>query len=302
MNQIILIAGATASGKSTFAKNIAKKLGGEIINADSMQVYKDLKILTARPNHNEDNIPHHMYGFLDGKEYWSVGEWIKEASKITESILKKDKIPIFVGGTGLYFKSLTDGISSIPNVDESVRTILNQEYQKYGLSQLRKELDRVDPLIASKIDSNDKQRILRALEIYRGTKKKMSDFWSEKRIKYFNNPSIKIILKSSRESLYKNCDTRFDKMIKNGAIEEVELLIKKKLNKDMPIMKAIGVKEISSYLEKTITLDEVGNLIKFRTHQYAKRQLTWARNQMITWEEVYTQDSDNFIDKIIKKL
>ena len=302
MNQIILIAGATASGKSTFAKNIAKKLNGEIINADSIQVYKDLKILTARPNHNEDNIPHHMYGFLDGKEYWSVGEWIKEASEITESILKKNKIPIFVGGTGLYFKSLTDGISSIPNVDESVRTILNQEYQKYGLSPLKKELDRVDPLIASKIDSNDKQRILRALEIYRGTKKKMSDFWNEKRIKYFNNPLIKIILKSSREALYKNCDTRFDKMIKNGAIDEVEVLIKKKLHKDMPIMKAIGVKEISSYLEKAITLDEVGNLIKFRTHQYAKRQLTWARNQMITWEEVSTQYSDSFIDKIIKKL
>ena len=302
MNQIILIAGATASGKSTFAKNIAKKLGGEIINADSMQVYKDLKILTARPDHNEDNIPHHMYGFLDGKEYWSLGEWIKEASEITESILKKDKIPIFVGGTGLYFKSLTDGISSIPNVDKSVRTTLNQEYQKYGLSQLKKELDRVDPLIASKINSNDKQRILRALEIYRGTKKKMSDFWNEKRIKYINNPLIKIILKSSRETLYKNCDIRFDKMIKKGAIEEVELLIKKKLPKNTPIMKAIGVKEISSYLEKTITLDEAGNLIKFRTHQYAKRQLTWARNQMITWEEVSTQDSDSFIDKIIKKL
>ena len=170
------------------------------------------------------------------------------------------------------------------------------------MNQLRKELDRVDPLIASKIDSNDKQRILRALEIYRGTKKKMSDFWSEKRIKYFTNPSIKIILKSSRETLYKNCDIRFDEMIKKGVIEEVELLIKKKLSKDAPIMKAIGVKEISSYLEDIINLDEAGNLIKFRTHQYAKRQLTWARNQMITWEEVYTQDSDNFIDKIIKKL
>ena len=301
-NKIILISGPTASGKSNFAYKVAKKINGEIINADSIQIYKDLKILTARPNIKDSDPVHHLYGFLGGEEVWSVGRWIKVAKDISDKIIAKKMTPIIVGGTGLYFKAITEGLSPIPDIDPKVREELTNLLKSKGINSLRKILKDLDPAAYKKIGSNDQQRILRALEVYKGTKKKISDFWKIKRVKLFNNEFKKINLTISRDILYERCDKRCEEMINQGAIEEVKSLLEKKYKFNAPVMNAIGVKEIGRYLEKKIELIDAVNLIKYRTHQYAKRQITWSKHQMITWEGLSTQLSDKIIDNFIKKL
>tara|TARA_B100000029_G_scaffold354041_1_gene346813 strand:- start:106 stop:1017 length:912 start_codon:yes stop_codon:yes gene_type:complete len=301
-NKIILISGPTASGKSNFAYKVAKKINGEIINADSIQIYKDLKILTARPNIKDSDPVHHLYGFLGGEEIWSVGKWIKVAKDISDKIIAKKMTPIIVGGTGLYFKAITEGLSPIPDIDPKVREELTNLLRSKGINSLRKILKDLDPAAYKKIGSNDQQRILRALEVYKGTKRKISDFWKIKRVKLFNNEFKKINLTISRDLLYENCDKRCDEMINQGAIEEVRTLLEKNYKFNAPVMNAIGVKEIRQYLEKKIELIDAVNLIKYRTHQYAKRQITWSKHQMITWEGLSTQLSDKIVDNFIKKL
>ena len=301
-NKIILISGPTASGKSNFAYKVAKKINGEIINADSIQIYKDLKILTARPNIKDSDPVHHLYGFLGGEEVWSVGQWIKVAKDISDKIIAKKMTPIIVGGTGLYFKAITEGLSPIPDIDPKIREEFINLLKSKGINSLSKILKDLDPVAYKKIGSNDQQRILRALEVYKGTKKKISDFWKIKRVKLFNNEFKKINLTISRDLLYEKCDKRCEEMINQGAIEEVKSLLEKKYKFNAPVMNAIGVKEIGRYLEKKIELIDAVNLIKYRTHQYAKRQITWSKHQMITWEGLSTQLSDKIIDNFIKKL
>ncbi|MEC9392839.1 MAG: tRNA (adenosine(37)-N6)-dimethylallyltransferase MiaA [Pseudomonadota bacterium] len=301
-NKIILISGSTASGKSDFAMKIAKNVGGEIINADSIQIYKDLNILTARPNIKKEDPSHHMYGFLNGDDVWSVGDWIKEAKKISDEILNRKMIPIIVGGTGLYFKAITDGLSPIPDIDPKIRKELIADLKKDGLKKLYSELNKIDPAAGKIINQNDQQRILRALEVYNGTNKKISYFWDIKRVKLFNNPFEKVTITLPREDLYKKCDVRCEEMMRCGAIEEVEELLKKGYNINAPIMNAIGVNEITEFLNNNIDFTEALDLIKYRTHQYAKRQTTWTKHQMITWKSISTQLSDKIVDNFIKKL
>ena len=301
-NKIILISGPTASGKSNFAYKVAKKINGEIINADSIQIYKDLKILTARPNIKDSDPVHHLYGFLGGEEVWSVGQWIKVAKDISDKIIAKKMTPIIVGGTGLYFKAITEGLSPIPDIDPKIREEFIDLLKSKGINSLSKILKDLDPVAYKKIRSNDQQRTLRALEVYKGTKKKISDFWKIKRVKLFNNEFKKIKLTISRDLLYEKCDKRCEEMINQGAIEEVKNLLEKKYKYNAPVMNAIGVKEIGRYLEKKIELIDAVNLIKYRTHQYAKRQITWSKHQMITREGLSTQLSDKIVDNFIKKL
>ena len=301
-NKIILIAGPTASGKSSLANTLAKKIDGEIINADSIQIYKDLEILTARPKPQENDPNHHLYGFVNGDELWSVGKWINEAKKITQKILKKNSTPILVGGTGLYFKAMTDGLSPIPDINYEIRGSLKKELNIRGLEKLYGELKVIDIQAYESIDRNDQQRILRALEVFRGTGKKISDYWKLERIKVFEDNFIKIKLNTDREKLYQNCDDRCDHMFQLGVIEEVQSLIDKNYDDKAPILNAIGVSEIKEYLQKKINIDEVKDLIKFRTHQYAKRQITWLKHQMISWKSFSTQESDKIVDYFIKKL
>ena len=301
-NKIILIAGPTASGKSSLANALAKKIDGEIINADSIQIYKDLEILTARPKPKQNDPNHHLYGFVNGDELWSVGKWINEAKKITQKILKKNSTPILVGGTGLYFKAMTDGLSPIPDINYEIRGRLKKELNIRGLENLYGELKVIDIQAYESIDRNDQQRILRALEVFRGTGKKISDYWKLKRIKVFEDNFIKIKLNTDREKLYQNCDDRCDHMFQLGVIEEVQSLIDKNYDDKAPILNAIGVSEIKEYLQKKINIDEVKDLIKFRTHQYAKRQITWLKHQMISWKSFSTQESDKIVDYFIKKL
>ena len=302
IEKIVLLSGPTATGKSSLASKLAEKIDGEIINADSIQLYRDLLILTARPDIKKEKIKHHCYGFLDGDINWSVGKWINEINKILKDVIKRKKVPIVVGGTGFYFKAITDGLSPIPDIDKSIRLKIENDLEKNGLTELQKRLAFIDPKASEKINPNDRQRIMRALEVYEGTNKKISDFWLMKREKIINYKSINFKIDADREWIYKNCDLRSDYMFENGAVEEVRHLLTKNYSKNSPIMKAIGVDEITSFLNSDITLDRALELIKFKTHQYAKRQITWINNQMISWNSINTQYSNKIINEIIKKL
>ena len=300
--KIILLSGPTATGKSSLALKIAETIGAEIINADSIQLYRDLSILTARPNTENEKIKHHCYGFLNGDINWSVGKWINEVKKIINDIIARKKVPIIVGGTGFYFKAITDGLSPIPDIDKSIRLEIESELEKNGLEKLYKKLNIIDVDASERINPNDKQRIMRALEVYEGTKKKISDFWLMDRKKIINQFSINFKIDADRDWIYKNCDLRVDNMFKNGVIEEVEHLLNKNYSATSPIMKAIGVNEIKSFLNNEISIDRASELIKFKTHHYAKRQITWMNNQMISWNSINTQYSNKIINEIIKKL
>lgn len=302
MKKIILLSGPTATGKSSLASKLAEKIDGEIINADSIQLYRDLFILTARPNIEKEKIKHHCYGILEGDINWSVGNWIVAINEILKEVINRKKVPIVVGGTGFYFKAITDGLSPIPDIDKSIRLKIENELEKNGLEELQKRLAIVDPKASEKINPNDKQRIIRALEVYEGTNKRISEFWFMKREKIINYESINFKIDADRKWIYKNCDLRVDYMFENGVIEEVRHLLNKNYSKNSPIMKAIGVDEITLFLNNDITIDRASELIKFKTHQYAKRQITWINNQMISWNSINTQYSNKIINEIIKKL
>jgi len=302
MKKIILLSGPTATGKSSLASKLAEKIDGEIINADSIQLYRDLFILTARPNIEKEKIKHHCYGILEGDINWSVGNWIDAINEILKEVINRKKVPIVVGGTGFYFKAITDGLSPIPDIDKSIRLKIENELEKNGLEELQKRLAIVDPKASEKINPNDKQRIIRALEVYEGTNKRISEFWLMKREKIINYESINFKIDADRKWIYKNCDLRVDYMFENGVIEEVRHLLNKNYSKTSPIMKAIGVDEITLFLNNDITIDRASELIKFKTHQYAKRQITWINNQMISWNSINTQYSNKIINEIIKKL
>ena len=300
--KIILLSGPTATGKSSLALKIAETIDAEIINADSIQLYHDLSILTARPNTEKEKIKHHFYGFLNGDISWSVGKWINEVSKIINDIIERKKVPIIVGGTGFYFKAITDGLSPIPEIDKSIRSEIESELERNGLEKLYRKLSIIDAAASEKINPNDKQRIMRALEVYEGTKKKISDFWLMDRKKIINQFSINFKIDADRDWIYKNCDLRVDNMFKNGVVEEVKDLLNKNYSATSPIMKAIGVNEIKLFLNNDISIDRASELIKFKTHHYAKRQITWMNNQMISWNSINTQYSNKIIKEIIKKL
>ena len=236
------------------------------------------------------------------KEFLIIGKWLQETKVLIQNIIEKRKIPIIVGGTGLYFKAITDGLSPIPDIDHLVRDKLNDLLLKEGLESLYLDLQKVDEVAAEKINPNDKQRIIRALEVYNGTKKRISDYWKMERVKYIDKPTINFSIEAERRWIYEKCDSRVDNMFREGVIDEVKNLKNKNYSKDSPIFKAIGVEEISSFLDEKISIEEASDLIKFKTHQYAKRQITWINNQMITWNKINTQHSDKNVDEIIKKL
>jgi len=286
-SKIILIAGPTASGKSNFALKLAKKIKGEIINADSMQVYKQLKILTARPKKkNLKKIKHHLYGFCDVKKKYSTGEWLKLLLNKIKNIRKRKKVPIVVGGTGLYFKALTDGLVKIPNIPMKKRDKIRLMQKKLGQKKFYNKLLKIDPMIKNKIERNDIQRTIRAYEIKNHTKISIIK-WFEKTKKYFlPNEFIKLYIDYPRESLINRINLRVDDMFADGAIEEVMRFNKLKVKKENSSNKVIGIKEISNLLNKQCTLEQTKELIAIKTRQYAKRQATWARGQMQSWQKI----------------
>jgi len=286
-SKIILIAGPTASGKSNFALKLAKKINGEIVNADSMQVYKQLQILTARPKKKDlKKIKHHLYGFCDVKKKYSTGEWLKLLIKKIKDIRKRKKIPVVVGGTGLYFKALTDGLVKIPNIPMKVRNKTRLMQKKLGQKKFYNKLLKLDPLIKNKIEKNDVQRSIRAYEIKNHTKISIIN-WFKKTKKYISSDEfIKLYIDYPRETLINRINLRVDDMFADGAIEEVKRFNKIKVKKENSSNKVIGIKEITNLLNKQCTLEKAKELIAIKTRQYAKRQATWARGQMQSWQKI----------------
>jgi len=298
-SKIILISGPTASGKSNFSIKLAKKINGEIINADSMQVYKELKILSARPNLKDyQSIKHHLYGFHSVKNNFSTGDWLKNAIKKINEVRQRKKIPIFVGGTGLYFKALTDGLVSIPNIPIKYRNNIRDLQKKLGQKKFYQKLIKLDPNSKEKINSTDTQRSIRAYEVKQYTEKSLHDWFKNTKSYFEKEDFYKIYIDYPREELIQRIGKRTEQMIKIGAINEVKRFIKLKVRKDKSVNKAIGIYEIKEYLEKRNDMSEVIEKISIKTRQYAKRQSTWARGNMMSWLKLPPQDLNKFLKKI----
>ena len=298
-SKIILIYGPTASGKSKFAVRLAKKISGQIINTDSMQVYKELKVLTARPFKKDfQNVKHHLYGFQNAKKNFSTGDWLKLANQKILQCRKIKKIPILVGGTGLYFKALTDGLVNIPKIPINFRNKVRSLHKRVGQKKFFLKLIEIDPLIKDQINSLDVQRSLRAYEIKSFTKKSMISWFKNTKSDYDHNDFFKICIDFPRKDLIDRINKRSENMIKLGAILEVKKFIKLRVPKNKSLSKAIGISEIKQYLQKKIQTDQLIEKISIKTRQYAKRQSTWARGHMKDWNKVNPAG----LEKLLKKI
>ena len=298
-SKIILIYGPTASGKSDFAIKLAKKIKGEIINADSMQIYKDLKILTARPlRKNCQKIKHHLYGFQNGNKFFSTGDWLKLATKKIQDIKRRKKIPILVGGTGLYFKALVEGLVKIPNIPLVFRNKVRKLQKEIGQQKFYEKLLKIDPLLIDKIKSTDSQRSIRAYEVKIITKKSIIKWYEDTKPDFKKRDFYKLIINFPRLDLIQRINARTIEMFKNGATLEVKSFLKSKIPNERSISKAIGVSEIKEYLKKKTHKERVIEKISIKTRQYAKRQMTWARSHMISWKKIRTNRLNIFLKKI----
>ena len=298
-SKIILIYGPTASGKSKFAITLAKKINGEIINADSMQVYKELKILSARPSRKDiKKIRHHLYGFQNVKKKFSTGHWLKLVDGKILEIRKRKKIPILVGGTGLYFKALTEGLVKIPNIPNKFRDKIRTLHKKIGSKKFYSKLIKLDPLAKKNLNFSDSQRVIRAYEIKSFTKKSMYEWFKNTKSKYEKEDFFKIYINHPRDELMKKISFRTSKMIDNGAILEVKKFIKLKVPKSMTASKAIGISEIREFVNKKFQISELIEKISIKTRQYAKRQTTWGRGHMSDWNKIESNSTNQFLKKI----
>jgi tRNA dimethylallyltransferase len=298
-SKIILISGPTASGKSNFSIKLSKKINGEIINADSMQVYKELKILSARPKTKEyQKIKHHLYGFHSVKNNFSTGDWLKIAIKKIKEVRKRKKTPIFVGGTGLYFKALTDGLVSIPNIPIRFRNKIRALHKNLGQKKFYQKLIKLDPYSKEKINPTDTQRSIRAYEVKQFTKISLHDWFKNTKSYFDKDDFFKIYIDYPRKELIQRIRKRAEQMMEMGAVNEVKRFLKLKVRKDNSVNKAIGIKEIKEYLDKREDLSQVIEKISIKTRQYAKRQSTWARGNMMSWLKLPPQDLKKFLKKI----
>ena len=277
-----LIAGPTASGKSAVALALAQKLDGIIVNADSMQVYRDLRVLTARPNASEEGqAPHELFGCIDGAVNFSAGRWLVEARAIASRIFAQGIPAIFVGGTGLYFRALTQGFSEIPPVPEDVRSRVRAEAEPFESPSLHAQLAARDPATADRLRPSDRQRILRALEVFAATGRPLASFQGARQAPLLEPGQwAGLFLAPDREVLNSAIDTRFDAMLKAGALEEAAALAARKLDPALPVMRAHGAPHLIAHLKGELSLEEAASRSMLDTRRYAKRQFTWARHQM----------------------
>ncbi len=296
----ILIAGPTASGKSAAALALAERLGGCVINADSMQVYKDLRILTARPDaRDEARIPHALYGFLACDDAYSVGRWIKDVEREIAEAGARGEIPIVTGGTGLYFKALLEGLSPVPDIPERVRRRWRRIARETSGPELHEMLSARDRVMAERLHPSDPQRIARALEVIEATGKSLAE-WQQQPGKGLlrTRDCLRIVVAPEREILAERINARFARMIDAGALDEVRALAARTLDPGLPIMRALGVAPLIEHLRGH--LDRAGALetVATQTRQYAKRQRTWAKSNMITWNWIIEKDSESLVRKI----
>jgi tRNA dimethylallyltransferase len=294
----ILIAGPTASGKSALALALARRFGGILVNADSMQVYRDLRIITARPSFAEEaDVPHRLYGHVDAAVNYSVAAYLADARAVLAEAAKAGVRPIFVGGTGLYFKALTHGLSFIPPIPADIRTAVRARVQAEGPAALHVELARRDPGTAARLNPADRVRVARALEVVEATGRSISE-WHDLRDSPLIDPTraAKIFLAPDRAALYARIDARFAQMLAAGALDEVRALAARRLDPLLPAMKAHGVPWLIRYLEGEMTLADAAEKAKLDTRHYAKRQFTWFRHQLGDWPTV---DPDAALDRLM---
>ena len=298
-SKIILIYGPTASGKSDFAIKLAKKIKGEIINADSMQVYKELKILTARPfKNNIKKIKHHLYGFQNSKKNFSTGDWLRIAIKKINEIRNRKKIPILVGGTGLYFRALTEGLVEITSIPLKIRNKVRLLQKSLGQEKFYKKLLKLDPTIVNFVKSTDVQRSIRAYEVKLFTKKSITEWYKSTKSKFKKNEFLKFYIDYPRPELIEKINLRIKQMLNMGAVLEVKKFLKLRISKNKSVSKAIGITEIKDFIEKKIYKEEVIEKISIKTRQYAKRQVTWARGHMKNWKKIEPKRLNSFLKKI----
>jgi len=301
--KVILLAGPTASGKSKLAIKLAQYFDGEIINADSMQVYKEISILTSKPNSQDiKTIKHHLYGFSSVKKKFSTGHWLKLVVKKIEEQWENERMPIVVGGTGLYFKALTDGLVKIPDIPNKMRTQIRKLHKKIGQKKFFIQLIKLDPLAKRLVLSSDTQRSMRAYEVKKFTNKSLFEFLKETKSNFNNSVFEKLFINTPRELLHKKIEKRVEKMFNDGVIDEVKKFCKMKVNKELSSNKIIGIKEIRDYLQGKTTLIKAKELITQKTRQYAKRQFTWARGHMKSWEMIYSTNINDLFKKTINKI
>jgi tRNA dimethylallyltransferase len=291
MIRALLIMGPTASGKSALAMALTERVRGEIVNADSMQVYRDFHVLTARPtSEEEERVPHHLYGHVDAAELYSAGRWLAEALAAIAAIRARGATPILVGGTGLYFKALTQGLAEIPAADPEVRAALRERVAREGAPALHAELSRFDPITAARLEPNDAPRILRALEVLETTGESISALQAATTPLLTRGAWSGLALTPDRDTLYATIDARFDKMLTQGALDEVRAFAARGLDPALPAMKAHGAPALMAHLRGELTLKEAADIAKRDTRRYAKRQFTWIAGQMPDWPRVTAAD------------
>ena len=299
--KLLLLAGPTASGKSNLAIKLAKKLNGEIINADSMQVFKEFKILSSRPTSSQTRkVKHHLYGIISAKKHFSAGDWIKQAKKKIDSCIKRKKIPIVVGGTGLYFNTIIKGITKIPEIDYKTRNMVRNLYKKQGSKKFYNHLLKLDPKIKGRIHPTDTQRLQRAYEVKLKTNKSLFDWFKNTKSEFTDFEISKIFIDIPRKVLLKKISIRTDQMFKNRCVNEVKKFNNLKVNKSLSANKLIGVQEINDFLRNLTSIEQCKDLINIKTRQYAKRQNTWARGHMKNWNKLYSKNFSNLLKKSLK--
>jgi len=295
----VLIAGPTASGKSAFALELAQKSGGVVINTDSMQVYRDLRVITARPTPAEEaRVPHRLYGHVDAAVNFSAGAWVMDAAKVLAEARAQNLQPIFVGGTGLYFKALTRGLSAVPPIPSEVRESVRARLERDGVEALHAELAKRDPASAERLKPRDRTRIARALEVVEATGRTLPD-WHREGLPPLLPPGefSALFLAPERDQLYARIDARFDAMLDAGAIGEVAALATRQLDPLLPAMKAHGVPALIRHLSGEITREEAAEIGRADTRHYAKRQFTWFRHQLPDFEWVTPQAARGWLKR-----
>ncbi|WP_374575826.1 tRNA (adenosine(37)-N6)-dimethylallyltransferase MiaA [Phenylobacterium sp.] len=285
--RIWLIAGPTASGKSALSLRLAAQADGEIVNADSMQLYADLRLLTARPSPEEEaQAPHHLFGVADAADAWSTGRWLRAALEVLEAIAARGRTAIVVGGTGLYFRALTEGLADIPAIPAETRAAAEADFEAMGEDAFRARLAGGDPAAARRIAAGDRQRLVRAWEVLAATETALSDWQAATGPALAAGAWRGVVLEPDRAALYARCDARLAAMVQAGALDEVAGLAARDLDPSLPLMKAVGVREFAAHLRGEISLSAALEAAQRETRRYAKRQMTWTRRQMAGWPRI----------------
>jgi tRNA dimethylallyltransferase len=300
-SKAVLIAGPTASGKSALALELAQKTAGVVINADSMQVYRDLRVITARPRPEEEaKVPHRLYGHVDAAVNFSAGHWVAEAAGVLAEVRAQNRLPIFVGGSGLYFKALTRGLSAVPPIPPAIREGVRARLERDGVEALHAELVQRDRATAERLKPRDRTRIARALEVVEATGRSLTDWHREGLPPLLPSGEFSaLFLAPDRDQLYARIDARYDAMLATGALEEVAALAARHLDPLLPAMKAHGVPALIEHIRGEITLAEAAAIGRANTRQYAKRQFTWFRHQLPEFEWVKPEQAGEWLTGVI---